>query len=66
MTAFAEVMGMRSEFWRGLVTGGVIGTMIGLAMYQRYDAGPWSGRRVRARAQRVIRGVTRTVNDLVR
>ncbi|MDA8336946.1 MAG: hypothetical protein M0Z41_18510 [Peptococcaceae bacterium] len=57
---------MRSEFWRGMVTGGVIGTMIGLALYQRHDAGQWSGRRVRSRAQRVIRGVSRTVNDFVR
>jgi len=55
---------MRSEFWRGLITGGVIGTVIGLALYQRNV--PWTGRRVGSRAQRVIRGVSRTVNDLVR
>lgn len=57
---------MRSEFWRGMVTGGVIGTMIGLAVYQRTTVEPWPGRRVKSRAQRVIRGVSRTVNDYMR
>ncbi|BAF59239.1 MAG: hypothetical protein HPY89_04135 [Pelotomaculum sp.] len=62
---------MRIGFWRGVITGGIIGAVISMiagARHRQEHRGilGYGSRRVRSRAHRVIRGVTKTVNDLLK
>ncbi|MDD2443064.1 MAG: hypothetical protein PHS52_00985 [Desulfotomaculaceae bacterium] len=59
------------NFWRGIITGGIIGATISMvvggrrAQARRSILG-MSSKQARSRANRVLRGVTKTVNDLIR
>jgi len=59
------------NFWRGIITGGIIGATIsmmvgGRRFNTRRSILGISGKQARSRANRVLRGVTKTVNDLIR
>lgn len=61
---------MRSSFWRGVITGTIIGAtismMAGGRRQERKGILGYYPKQVRSRANRVLRGVSRTVNDLIK
>ncbi len=61
---------MRSSFLRGVITGSVIGAaismMAGKRQVEKRGILGQTSRKVRSRANRVLKGVTRTVNELIK
>ncbi len=61
---------MRASFWRGVITGSIIGAVISMMAGGRQGdikAMASSGaREARGRAQRVFRGVSKSVNDMIK
>lgn len=63
---------MRTSFWRGVITGSIIGAAISMMAagghrgYISKAAASGSAREVKSRAHRVLRGVSKSVNDLVK
>lgn len=63
---------MRTSFWRGVITGSIIGAAISMMAaggrrgYISKDAASGCAREVKSRAHRVLRGVSKSVNDLVK
>lgn len=61
---------MRSSFWRGVITGSIIGAAISMMVGGRQGdmkAMASSGaKEARGRAHRVLRGVSKSVNDMIK
>jgi len=59
-----------SSFLRGVITGSIIGAaismMVGKRQVEKRGILGQTSRQVRSRANRVLRGVTRTVNELIK
>lgn len=62
---------MRTSFWRGVLTGSIICAAVSMMaggwhkQEQRGILG-YTSKRAKSRAHRVIRGVSKTVNDLIK
>lgn len=62
---------MRTSFWRGVIAGGIIGAAISMMLGERQGhiskvmAGN-GAKEVKSRAHKVIRGVAKSVNDMVK
>lgn len=64
-------MNVRNSFWRGIIAGSIMGAAIsmmagGRRRNERKSFLGYQPKQARTQAQRVLRGVTRTVNDLIR
>jgi gas vesicle protein len=62
---------VRTSFWRGVITGSIIGAAISMMAGERHGhirkAMESSGaKEAKTRANRVLRGVSKTVNDLIK
>ncbi|MFX4263197.1 hypothetical protein ACOBQJ_13500 [Pelotomaculum propionicicum] len=62
---------MRTSFWRGVLTGSIIGAAISMMAsgrrgYISKDAVSSGAREAKSRAHRVLRGVSKSVNDLMK
>ena len=62
---------MRVGFWRGVITGSIIGAAIsmmagGRNKQERKGLLGYSSKQARTRAHRMLRGVSKTVNDLIK
>lgn len=62
---------MRTSFWRGVIAGGIIGAALSMMVGERrgYISKAMVGRGAReakSRAHIVLRGVTKSVNDLIK
>ncbi len=62
---------MRTNFWRGVIAGGVIGAALCMMMGERrgYISKAMAGRSAReagGRARRVMRGVAKSVNKMIK
>lgn len=64
---------MRIGFWRGIIAGGIMGIVAGMMMGPQRKPAPkglWKmaggNRIVKSRANRVIKGVSKTVNNLIK
>lgn len=60
---------MRIGFWRGVITGSILGAAIGMAAKGRHERKGLLGcgsKQARSRAHRMLRGVSKTVNDLIK
>jgi len=61
---------LRNNFWRGVITGTIIGVtasmITGGRRQERRGIINYNPKQVRSRANRVLRGVSRTVNDLIK
>ncbi|ACV63083.1 hypothetical protein Dtox_2269 [Desulfofarcimen acetoxidans DSM 771] len=60
---------MRTNFWRGLITGSILGALLSMMTgsnkrFQNLSFG--SKRKNTSRTRRMLKGVTRTVNDLIK
>lgn len=57
---------MRLEFWRGVVAGSILGATLGMLVFprRRVERQGFLSRRITGRTQRVIKGLTKTVDDL--
>lgn len=65
------VENVRAGFWRGIITGSIIGAAVSMmaAGRHRQERKGFLGqgsKHVRSRAHRMLRGVSRTVNDLIK
>lgn len=61
---------MRINFWRGVITGSIIGAAISMMAagrrQERKGILGYSPKQVRSRANRMLRGVSKTVNNLIK
>lgn len=62
---------MRTSFWRGVITGSIIGAAISMMVGERHGqirkAMSSSGaKEAKSRATKVFRGVSKTVNDMIK
>lgn len=62
---------MRASFWRGVITGSIIGAAISMmagGWHKQEQKGilGYTSKRAKFRAHRVIKGVSKTVNDLIK
>ncbi|NLI12697.1 hypothetical protein [Pelotomaculum propionicicum] len=59
---------MRTGFWKGVLTGGIIAAAISMIAHGRgrKDMMNQGVKQVSSRAHRVLRGVSKTVNDLIK
>ena len=62
---------MRTSFWKGVIAGSIIGAAISMAVGGRQvhvdrEMVNSGAREARSRAQRVFRGVSRSVNDMMK
>ncbi len=59
---------MRTGFWKGVLTGGIIAAAIGMMAHGRgkKEMMNLGVKQVGSRAHRVLRGVSKTVNDLIK
>ena len=60
---------MRTNFWRGLITGSILGAALSMMKgseksFQGLNFG--SKRKNMSRTKRMLKGVSRTVNDLIK
>jgi len=59
---------MRTNFWKGVLTGGIIAAAVSMMTYGRGRKEIMSNgvKQAGSRAHRVLRGVSKTVNDLIK
>lgn len=62
---------MRAGFWRGVITGSIIGAAISMMAGGRNKQESkgllgYASKQSRSRAHRMLRGVSKTVNDLIK
>ncbi len=61
---------MRNNFWCGVITGTVIGAIFSMIFGERRQERKgfisYNPKQVRSSANRVLRGVSRTVSDLIK
>ena len=60
---------MRTNFWRGLITGSILGAALSMmkGTRNRFDGLSFGGKRKSmSRTKRMLKGVSRTVNDLIK
>ena len=61
---------MRINFWRGVITGSIIGAavsmMVGVRQRDKKGILGYSPHQARTRAHKMLRGVSKTVNNLIK
>lgn len=62
---------MRIGFWRGVITGSIIGAAISMMAGGRHKQKKegflgYNSKQARSRAHRMLRGVSKTVNDFIK
>ncbi|HOV79525.1 MAG TPA: hypothetical protein PK728_05410 [Bacillota bacterium] len=62
---------MRASFWKGVIAGGILGATISMMVGGRHkkekiDLSGYSPKMVKSRAHKVLRGMSKTVNDLIK
>ena len=60
---------MRTNFWRGLITGSILGAALSMmkGSNNRFESFSFGRKRKNtSRTKRILKGVSRTVNDLIK